>query len=183
MTADTALPGEGPPTLVSAQRGEVSQELSKHLEDWALQETPSFCLQPFSWQVPCPGPLAPSVRGCGGGVCAHTRLPRGLKGMVEGGGPGSARGPRQVALPGRLVSSGPSQGPQDPDALLVTGASEVWQIWTTGRRDHGKLPWRAEGQGCGWSSLRGRGLWDLPRARHTSIQPGQSPARLAQSCG
>lgn len=85
VTADTALPGEGRPTSVSARRGEISRELSEHLEDWTLQETPSFHLQPFSQQVPCPGPLAPSVQGCGRGVCAHTRLPRGLKGMVEGG--------------------------------------------------------------------------------------------------
>ena len=140
VTADTALPGEGRPTSVPARRGEISRELSEHLEDWTLQETPSFHLQPFSQQVPCPGPLAPSVQGCGRGVCAHTRLPRGLKGMVEGGSPGSARAPRQVALPGRLVSGGPSQGPQDPDTLLVTGTSEVQQIWTTERGDHGKLP-------------------------------------------
>lgn len=79
VTADTALPGEGPPLQCLHVAGEVSRELSQRLEDRAL---PSFWGQPFGRQVPCPGPLAPSVWGCGG-VCAYTRLPSGPKGMVE----------------------------------------------------------------------------------------------------
>ena len=71
VTADTALPGEGRPASESARRGEVSRELSEHLEDPALQETPSSTCSPSAGRSHA---LAPSLHLCGGvvGESVHT---------------------------------------------------------------------------------------------------------------
>lgn len=112
-----------------------------------------------------------------------TGLLRGLKGTVEGRGPASARAPRQVVLLGSGVRGGPSWGPQVPDALLVTGAFEVWQMWTTERWWLIKLSQRDNGQSS--FSLAGllvvvspgRGLWDLSKAHLSSPKVLPTPCR------
>lgn len=121
---------------------------------------------------PMPWPSRSICVGVWGGLCIHTVTQR-PEGNGGGGGPGSARAPRQGALPGRLVRGAPSQGPQDPDALPVSGASEVQQMWTTERGGHVKLPWRAKGQDCRWWSLQ---------AGDSGISPGQGtrPSILAK---
>ena len=148
---------------------------------------PTFQLRPFCRRVPSPLSRAFSVCMVGG-EAVSTGLLRGLKGTVEGRGPVSARAPRQVVLLGSGVRGGPSWGPQVP--LLVTGVSEVWQMWTTERWGRGKLSRRDKGQGS--FSLAGllvvvspgRGLWDLSRAHvHPTCHPPRSCPPRAGSNG
>ena len=98
----------------------------------------------------------------------HTHSYPAARGNGGGGGPGSARAARQghcrAASLGALLARAPRM--QTPCRRLVSLKSgRCGRL----RGGHGKLPWRAERQGCGQGTL------DLSRARHTSIHPGQTP--------